>query len=208
MAVLRPWAFGALAVSIGLLLAVVLIAHASTPDLTRYAPAGLYRPADVDSVLHILFRNSLVLALHAMACVAGFIAGSSLPAQAQSHSGLWRKIHERAGPSAILFVIGATVFSLCTQAYVLGNVAASLAFQLDISSGLLLLTLLPHALPELVALFLPLAAWTIASRRGQWNELLAATVATTVLAAPVLVLSAMTEAFVWPTLLRAVSPVL
>ena len=38
-----------------------------------------------------------------------------------------------------------------------------------------MLTLLPHALPELFALFLPLAAWIIASRRGRWDELLAAT---------------------------------
>ena len=33
----------------------------------------------------------------------------------------------------------------------------------------------PHAIPELVALFLPLAAWIIASRRGEWEQLLAAT---------------------------------
>lgn len=208
MAVLRPWTLGSLAVSVGLLLAVWLISHASTPDLTRYAPAGLYRPAELDAVLHILLRNSLVLALHAMACVAGFIAGSSLPAQAAQHSGLWRTIHDRAGPAAILFVVGATAFSLCTQAYVLGNVAATLAWQLDISTGMLLLTLLPHALPELVALFMPLAAWTIASRRGAWNELLAATVATTLVAAPVLILTAVTEAVVWPQLLRLASPVL
>jgi hypothetical protein len=47
----------------------------------------------------------------------------------------------------------------------------------------------------------------IASRRGDWHELLAATFATTLVAAPVLVLAAMVEVFVWPDLLRAVSPV-
>ena len=45
--------------------------------------------------------------------------------------------------------------------------------------------LLPHALPELVALFLPLAAWIVASRRGDWHELLAATFVTSLLAVPV-----------------------
>ena len=55
------------------------------------------------------------------------------------------------------------------------------------SRGVLMLTLLPHALPELVALFLPLAAWMVASRREAWNELLAATAVTTAVAAPVLV---------------------
>ena len=38
-----------------------------------------------------------------------------------------------------------------------------------------------------MALFLPLAAWLIASRRGEWNQLLAATVITVLIAIPVLV---------------------
>ena len=75
-----------------------------------------------------------------------------------------------------------------------------------ISPALLVLTVIPHALPELVALFLPLAAWTIASRRDEWNELLAATFATVAIAVPVLVVSASWEAFVWPLLLEAASP--
>jgi hypothetical protein len=70
-----------------------------------------------------------------------------------------------------------------------------------------MLTLLPHALPELFALFLPLAAWMVASRRGAWNELLAATAATTAIAVPMLVLAACVEVFVWPHLLRLASPV-
>ena len=72
---------------------------------------------------------------------------------------------------------------------------------------MLLLTLLPHAVPELLALFLPLAAWIIASRRDAWEELLAATFATSALALPVLVLAANVEVFVWPHLLRLASPV-
>ena len=48
--------------------------------------------------------------------------------------------------------------------------AATIAADRGMSPGLLLLGLLPHALPELGALFLPLAAWIIASRRGAWND--------------------------------------
>jgi hypothetical protein len=208
LTVLRPWALGSLAVSVALLGAVWAIAHAVTPDVTPVLLPGLNRPADASAMAHVLLRNSLVLALHAMACVAGFIAGSSLPAQAEHHTGLWRTVHERAGPAAIAFVVGATGFSLCTQTYVLGNAAATLAWHLHIGPGLLLLTLLPHALLELTALFLPLAAWIIASRRGAWRELLAATAATTALAAPMLVLAASIEVFAWPHLLRLVSPAL
>jgi hypothetical protein len=46
----------------------------------------------------------------------------------------------------------------------------------------------------------------LASRRGAWNELLAATAATTLVAVPVLVLAACVEVFVWPHLLRLASP--
>ena len=205
---LRPWFFGAGAISIGLLAAVWLIAHGTTPDTRRYLLPGIDKPANLAAIGHVRYRNSLVLALHSMACVAGFIAGSSLPLQAEHREGWWRTVHEKAGPAAIAFVAAATAFSLCTQAYVLGSGASTLASTLDISRGVLMLTLLPHALPELVALFLPLAAWMLASRRGAWDELLAATAATTAIAVPVLILAANIEVFVWPHLLRLASPVL
>jgi Stage II sporulation protein M len=204
---LRPWALGATAISIGLLAAVWMISHAATPDPTRYLLPGLDRPASLHYMGRILLRNSMVLALHAMACVAGFIAGSSLPMQAEHHSGWWRTVHEKAGPAAIAFVAGATAFSLATQAYVLGSGASTLATQLDIPRTVLMLTLLPHALPELFALFLPLAAWMIASRRGAWQDLLAATAATTAIAVPLLLVAANIELFVWPRLLQLASPV-
>lgn len=71
---------------------------------------------------------------------------------------------------------------------------------------MLLATVLPHALVELTAVFLPLAAWTIASRRGEWQDLLAATFATVAVAIPMLVLASSWEAFVWPRLLEQASP--
>ena len=205
--VVRGWTLGALAISLGLLGAVWLIGALSVPDPTRPLLPGLNADADAEAVARVVLRNSLVLALHAMACVAGFIAGSSLPHQAEQHRGWYRAVHDRAGPLAIAFGVLATGFSLVTQAYALGQGAATLAAALGISELVLVLTLLPHALPELVALFLPLAAWTIASRGGRWHELLAATLVTTLLAAPVLVVTACIEVYVWPELLRAASPV-
>lgn len=198
------WVAGALAISVLLLCAVWLVAVRSEPDVTNSFFGGLGSP-DLGHVLHVLMRNSLVLALHGFACVAGFIAGSSLPREAERYSGAWRWVHDKAGPLAIAFVAGATAFSLITQAYVLGQGASSLAWQLDISPGLLLVGLLPHAVPELVALFLPLAAWMIASRRKHWHELLAATLITVVLAIPVLVAAAFIEVYVTPGLLRSLA---
>ena len=59
-----------------------------------------------------------------------------------------------------------------------------------------------HAVPELFALFLPLAAWTIASRQKRWNELLAATFVTVAIAIPIVIAAAAVETWVTPGLLR------
>jgi hypothetical protein len=201
VAVLVPWTLGALAVAAALLVVVWAIATIVTPDPTGVRFPGVSYPADGGDFAFVLFRNGLVLALHALACVAGFMAGSSLPTVAQDYTGFMRTVHERAGPFAIGFVILATVFSLCTQAYALGHGAADLAGELGISPALLMVGLVPHALPELTALFLPLAAWTLASRRGAWQDLLAATFVTVAIAVPVLVAAAAVETWVSPRLL-------
>jgi hypothetical protein len=200
-AVLIPWVLGALAVATALLAAVLVIAAISTPDPTRAGFPGVTHPATASDFAFVLYRNGLVLALHALACVAGFIAGSALPRTAERYTGRWRAVHDRAGGLAIGFVIAATLFSLATQAYALGRGTADLAYGLGLAPGTLLLGLLPHALPELTALFLPLAAWTLASRRGQWRDLLAATFATVAVAAPVLVAAAAVETWLTPRIL-------
>jgi hypothetical protein len=202
-AVVLPWLACALAITAGLLLSVWAVAAVSQPDPTPIILPGLNSLAGLDDVWHVLRRNSLVLALHAFACVAGFIAGSSLPREAERYSGVVRRIHDRAGPLAIAFVAGATLFSLVTQAYALGSAASTLAAQGGIAPGLLLVGLLPHALPELVALFLPLAAWIVASRRGDWHELLAATFVTVAVAVPILVAAAFIEVYASPHLILA-----
>jgi hypothetical protein len=201
IAVLRPWAVLSTVISVGLLMAVYLIAELTPPDATRYVIPGVTQEATLTDYGHVLFRNSLVLALHALACVAGFMAGSSLPLSAAHRTGLSRWVHEKAGPLAIGFVACATLFSLGTQAFVIGGTAASLATQLGSSPGHLMLAITPHALPELIALFLPLAAWMIASRRGDWHELLAATFVTVAIAIPVLLAAAAVETWVSPQLL-------
>jgi hypothetical protein len=203
--VVGRWALGSLAAAVGLLLAVLAISELSrgyTQIVTLRPPFAVGEPADVTSVLG---HNLLVLALHAMACVAGFIAGSSLPLQAQSHTGVSRWVHEHGGRLAIGFVVCATTFSLSAQAWVLGHTLAGVANFLEVSPALLLLGVLPHALLELVALFLPLAAWIIASRRGEWDQLLAATLVTVAVAVPVLVVAALIEVYVSPHLFVALT---
>ncbi len=116
--VLGAWLAGSLAIAAMLLAAVWVVAVSSTADSTPFTLPGLHTEPSAQQVGEVLFRNGLVLALHAMACVAGFIAGSSLPLEAERYSGVWRWIHDKAGPLAISFVAAATLFSLLTQSYV------------------------------------------------------------------------------------------
>lgn len=204
--VLRGWVALSLCVALALLAATWTVSGLVAPDLTPIRLPGVTSASDLGDMLPILWRNSLVLALHATACVAGFIAGASMPIAAAQRTGFSRWIHVKAGELAILFVGAVTLFSLSTQALYLGLQGSTIAFQLQISRFELILSVLPHALPELTALFLPLAAWLIASRRGEWNQLLAATLVTVVIAIPVVIAAAAVEVYVWPEILDSLSP--
>jgi hypothetical protein len=190
--VLGAWALGSLLVTALLLGATWYVADNAVPDATAHSYPGVTRPATLDDFLFVLRRNTTVLALHALACVAGFMAGWVRPGERPTRT------QRHAAPLAIIFVTAATLFSLLMQANALGHGAADLAWTLGLEPHTLLIRLLPHALPELFAVFLPLAAWTIASRRGAWDELLAATIATTAIAAPLVLLAATIETWVTP----------
>jgi len=205
--VIGRWIAGSSVAAFGLLAAVLIVSALSTSYVQVVTLGPPFAVGDSAAVLGVLGHNMLVLALHAMACVAGFIAGSSLPLQASSHNGLSRWVHEHGGRIAITFVVCATAFSLSAQALTLGHTLAGVAHFLRVSPALLLLGVLPHAIPELIALFLPLAAWIIASRRGEWDQLLAATLVTVAIAVPVLVLSAFVEVYVSPHLFTALTSI-
>jgi hypothetical protein len=206
--VLRSWFAGGALIALVLLSLVWLVASLVEPDAGfNYVPRQA-NGAEPWRIAELVGRNSLVLALHAFACIAGFIAGSALPLSAEKRKGVSRWVHERARPVAFAWVIFVTCFSFLTQAAALGVIGSTIAADAQISPGMLLLTAFPHAMLELTAVFLPLAAWTLASRRDEWDQLLAATAVTVTLAIPMLIASAAWEVHVWPQLLRAASPVL
>jgi hypothetical protein len=205
--VLGRWVAGSAVAAAGLLLAVWIISSLDGGHQQVISLQPPFAVGDGADVLNVLRRNMLVLALHAMACVAGFIAGSSLPLQAQHRRGFSRLVHEHGGRLAIAFVVAATTFSLSAQSYLIGRTLGGVSAFLRVSPGILLLGVLPHAVPELIALFLPLAAWIIASRRGQWEQLLAATLVTVAVAVPVLIVAAYVEVYVSPRLFTALTHV-
>jgi len=203
--VLRRWALGSLLAALGLLAAVWVVASLDSGYEQVISLQPPFAVGNLGEVAGIFRSNLLVLALHAMACVAGFIAGSSLPLQAEKQHGLSKWVHERGGRLAIAFVAAATLFSLSIQAWRIGQTLAGVSHFLRVSPIILLIGVLPHAVPELMALFLPLAAWIIASRRGEWDQLLAATVVTVAIALPVLLLAAFVEVYVSPHLFTALT---
>ena len=153
--VLGGWLALSVAIAVTLLFAVWFVAGLLTPDLTPVHLPGITEPSAPADLLPILERNALVLAFHATACVAGFIAGASMPIAAAQRSGFSRWVHVKAGELAILFVCAVTVFSLSTQAFYLGFQGSTLAFQLHISRAVLILSVLPHAIPTLRAVLAP-----------------------------------------------------
>lgn len=201
--VITRWFSRSLLIAAAMLLGVWIVSNSVTGDPFAVVVPGVTSKA---SFFEPLARNLVVLALHATACVAGFMAGSSMPQIARGLTGVNRIVHEKAGPIAILWVVAVTTFSLITQTYLLGFYGASIAERLQIPTWELILTVIPHALLELTAVFLPLAAWLIASRRDQWQDLLAATFVTVAIAIPMLLVAATIETVVWPELLIEASP--
>src|SRR5262245_45862068 len=95
--VFAPWAPGALILALALLAATWLVATATTPDLTPHSYPGLTRPATTEDYYFVLRRNLTVLALHSLACVAGFLAGWQPPTKRS-------QLPKHAGTFAIVFV--------------------------------------------------------------------------------------------------------
>jgi hypothetical protein len=192
------WVLGSIGAALLLLVAVLVIGAVSSGA----GPAEINQPpfqvGTFSDVAQILSRNVLVLALHAFACVAGFIAGAQLPIQAAYRTGWRRTAYLRAGRVATGFVLAAIGYSLLVEADTIGQELARVALALHASPALLLVAILPHAIPELTAMFLPLAAWAMAARHGDWDQLLAATAVTTAIGLPLLLICACWEVYVAP----------
>ena len=99
---------------------------------------------------------------------------------------------------AALLVAALSAYSLLSQAWRLGHELASAAHTLGYTPAGLLLRLSPHAVPELTAVFLPLAACLSLVRRRRHDDLAAAALLTAIVAFPVVVCAAGIEVFLTP----------
>jgi hypothetical protein len=191
----------ALAAAIALLVGVLAVALFSGPAV-QVPPSGPpFVAGSITDAATILGGNLLVLILYAMGCVAASIiqrwrTGDGRPMTAP---------RELVSRLATAILIGLLLFAACRQAHALGHRLAGFSEYFYASRWRLWLGVLPHALPELTGIFLPVAAWRVASRQGRDRELLALTVAAVLAALPLLATAALIETYVSPKVFRALN---
>jgi len=183
------WVAGSLIIGALLLAGALLVASLSLPGTDPYTPVFADPTAGIADALRIFARNSLVLALHSLVCVAVYLATRPAPPRAS-------RLQERAGPLALSVIAGLTIYSLASQTWHLGHDLASAAHTLGYSNAGLLVRLGLHAIPELTALFLPLGACVSLIRRDRVDDLAAAGLLCFALALPVVATCACIETFV------------
>ena len=202
--VLRTWILVSCAVGILLLMATWAVASLNTiPAVPRLFAGSNTQPTA--SSLHIFARNMLVLIMHALICIAGYMAAASVPIASDAYTGWVRRVHQAATPLAFIFIISVTCLSFFLQALTLGRGAAVIAHHYNMPVSELLLLLTPHALPELTAMFLPLGAWLVLARQRAYRDLFAASILTVAIATPILAASALIEVYVSPRIFAALT---
>jgi hypothetical protein len=181
-----PWALGSLLIGLLLLGGALLVATVTNAPPEPYLPVFADDTAGMVDVGRVFARNATVLAMQTLTCVAVYLATRppSTPAQ------------EKAGPFALSVIAGLAVFSLANQIWRLGHDLASAAHTLDLSPAELTVRLTIHAIPELTALFLPLAACIALFRRGRHDDLLPAGLICAAIALPAVFACAVIEVFV------------
>lgn len=183
-----PWVVGSFLIGALLLAGALFVAKLSAPGADPYTPVFADPTAGVSDALRIFARNSLVLAMYSLVCVAIYVATRPAPPQAS-------RLQERAGPFAVLVIAGLAAYSLLSQVWTLGHQLASAAHTLGYSDAGLLIRLCTHAAPELTAVFLPLAACIRLMRGAREDDLAAAAIASFLIALPVVAMCACIETF-------------
>ena len=183
-----PWVAGSFLIGALLLAGALVVAKLSVPGADPYTPVFADPSAGVADALRIFARNTLVLAMYSLVCVAIYLATRPAPLSAS-------RLQERAGPIAVLAIAGLAAYSLLSQVWTLGHQLAGAAHTLGYTDAGLLVRLCVHAAPEVTALFLPLAACIRLMRGAREDDLAAAGLACFCLALPVVAMCACIETF-------------
>lgn len=206
IAAVRAWLLLAFGIALLLLGLVLLVATHSPPSPNTSEVSHLF---DSDqgpwqARAGALFRNNmLVLALHAVACFAGFVVYIALREPIGDVHPLLDRWSRSLAILASAFIPVATALSITTQAWVLGARTSTMAAYARLSPFRILETTARHSVLELTAVFLPLAASLVLIVRRRPERLLAATLVTVAIAVPAIGLAAVVEARTWSGILRS-----
>lgn len=203
------WAAIAGVVAVVLLGSVALIAAHLPGSFFAGIESGLFvRHHSVGDALYVFRRNLLVLGIHLCACWIGAIIGRRHePASVRLGwvATLNRPVPAWMGRLALIYALVVTLLSVALQATALGRQLADVSRAANISSTYLLVLVLPHAVPELIAVFLPLGLFLLEARRGRLDRLGLWSLQAAAVALPVLLCAAAIETYVTPALVSSAS---
>ena len=195
------WLPAALVAATGLLFGVLVVAMLSRGSRQVPVSGPPFVVGDLPDTVRIFGENLLVLALYA----SGNVAASIIRRWRKGGAGPVTMDRDLVGRLAMVTVIGLLLLATFRQVYVLGHGISGFSAYFYVSRWRVWLSVLPHALPELTGIFLPVAAWLFASRQGRQRELVAFTVIAVLGALPLLATAALTEVYVSPRVFSALT---
>lgn len=189
---------------------------------------GNYKPlfstrGDFRAFTDIFIANMLVLGVHFFACVGTYLINKRVnyflerrlsqeeiiakleEGEEIDFTSREQQISHQVGRLSLVMIASLVVFSITRQIIILSTNIAAASESLDISVTTLMARAALHAFLELTAIFLPLAADLILSKKGRWQELLAGAWFSLAIAVPVLLLTAAIETWVTGGLFQASS---
>jgi Stage II sporulation protein M len=192
-----PWLGLSLVVAVVILGAVLAFSFALTPD---FRGGGVPQLGGVSDALRTWLRNLSVLLLHLLIGVATFACLRTLPMQAEHRHGWDRFIHRSLARPTLVGIAAAAVYSMAHLSITIGARLAAVSRELHHSAANVLAALLPHTIPELTAVFLPLGATLVVARRDP-DRLIAAMAVCAAAGTVLLAGAAACETWVSPRLL-------
>jgi hypothetical protein len=148
---------------------------------------------------YLLIRNHLVLGIHFGACIIGAIIGRrrGYHGNVSSHS-FNPDLPKWVSHAALWYAWIVTLSSIVAQTLKSGEIVADVAASLGVPPSLLVCALVPHALIELTAIFLPLGLFIREARVGKLDNMGLWSVQAALVAIPMLVVAATIEVLVSP----------
>lgn len=154
-----------------------------------------------ENFMNIFSKNLLVLLLHFFCCLVGAIIGRPhrpLPEKWAKFGNLHSELPKWMADLALVYAFTATLASVAIQTTGLGFILADISSYTDLAPWQLGLEILPHALFELPAIFLPLGLFLIQAKKKELRPLNTYAWQSLLIALPLIIIAALIETFITP----------